>query len=99
MIWATLPVNTMLELPLPVTATPPASVAVMLPLPLGTLKVTVTLAAAASTSLICKPLKRTLMSSLVVKLAGSALTGASLTAVTAMLTVPVAVPPLPSCTM
>ena len=86
----------MLEPPLPVTVTPPASVAMMLPT--GTLKVTVTLPAGASTSLICKPLNDTLMSSLVAMFAGSVLTGASLMAVTAMLTVPMALPPLLSCT-
>ena len=77
---ATVPLSTMEPVPLPVTVTPPALAAVRLPL--ATLSVTVTLPAAASTSAMLKPANLTLVSSLVVNVAGSVLTGASLTAVT-----------------
>ena len=96
LIWATVPASVMLVVPLPVTVTPPAVAAVSLPL--ETLNVTVTEPGAASASLICKLLSTMLLSSSMVKLAGSVLTGASLMAATLMLTLPVVSPPLPSCT-
>ena len=80
--------------PEPLTVTPPPAVAAIEPLP--TDNVTVMLPLAASTSAMERPLNGTDVSSFVVELAGSVLTGASFTAVTVPLTVAEAVPPAPS---
>jgi hypothetical protein len=82
--------------PLPVTVTPAPEAAVKDPA--GTLSVTRMGLAPASTSLICSPVMPTVVSSSVVQPVGSVLTGASFTAVTASVSVEVAVA-VPSLTV
>ena len=88
---STVPVSTKLPVSVPVTMTMPSVMAVNVPV--GTLKVTVTLPAAASGSAMLKPVRFSAVSSSVVKVAGSVLIGAVLTACTFTFTVAVSVTP------
>ena len=74
----TVPVSARLPVPEPATATVPSVVAVNVPV--GTLSVTVTLPVAASGSAMLRPVRFRAVSSSVLKVAGSVLVGAVLTA-------------------
>ena len=83
------PVNTRLPDPEPATPTPTTAVAASMPV--GTLSVTEMPLAPASTSATLKPVSAVTTSSVTVIEPGVVLTGASLTALTAMLTVSISV--------
>ena len=95
LILASVPERVSVPVPDPLTVTPPPVVAVRLPP--ETPSVTVMVPAAASTSAMERPLNCTLVSSFVLKLAGSVFTGASFTAFTVIVRVStsVSVPPVP----
>ncbi len=92
---ASVPERTSDPVPDPVTVTPPPEAAVSVPDP--TLSVTDMVPLAASMSAMARPESWTPVSSLVVNVAGSVLTGASLTGVMVMLrvSISVSVPPEP----
>ena len=89
------PVNVSVPVPEPTTFTPPPVVAVSDPE--ATDSVTVMVPLPASASAIDKPVRPSVPSSPIVKVPGSVLTGASLTALTVIVLVSlsVSVPPLP----
>ena len=92
---AVVPLSCTLAVPLLARVTPEAVCAVRVPW--STVRVTVMLPVLASTSVTLKPLRAVGVSSLVTKVAGSVLTGASLTAEMLMATVSMSVktPPRP----
>ena len=89
MMAVTVPLSCTLAVPLVVRVTPAvvAAAACAVKVPWATVRVTVMLAVPASTSVTLKPLSAVVVSSLVTKVAGKVLTGASLTALMLMATV------------